>query len=484
MYNQLEVIRKASILIEEKRYIQAKNVLLDFIKNFTNVKLDIKFYYTLYLASDGLKEDQNSKRYLEKCLKINKKNHIVLNNLGNIFLRDGNIYKAEKFYLESFSLKNDYLFVIVNLAIFYTNLGRQEESKKFYMKAIELSPKRISIYFNLSRIDKSFIDDKKIKYLSNLMKNEKQEFSEMSYGYFILAEHERKKKNFNLEIEYLNKANKFSFDSMAKSNTKTLNYWKNIITKKYKKFEFINKKKSKLENLKPIFIIGLPRSGSTIAEVLLSSSKKKIKSLGEASIFNGIIAKSFSNEKGISIDVDIVQNKVLEIFRNRNLDLKNVTFIDKSLENFFYIEIILKVFPKAIFINTKRNIEDNIFAIYKQSLSKLSWTTSVENILEYVDNYYKVIDYFIKKFPGKIFNINLEDLTSSPKEISKQLYSFCELDWSDKVLDFYNREDLLISSASNIQIRENIKKYDKDKYKAYKILLKNFSNKYDWLNSK
>ena len=483
MYSQLEVIKKASSLIEDKSYIQAKKILLNFFENSKNVKLDIKFYYTLYLVSDGLKETQNAKKYLEKCLRINEKNHIILNNLANIFLKEGNIFKAEKLYLSSYNLKKDYLLVIVNLAILYQNIGMLDKSKKFYKKAIELSPKRISIYFNLSRIDKNFIDENKINYLSNLMKNEKQELSEMSYGFFLLAENERKKKNFLKEINYLEKANKYSFEAMNETNTKTLNYWKNIVTENYKNFKFSNDvKNDPLEKLKPIFIIGLPRSGSTITEVLLSSASKSIKSLGESSIFNGIMAKGFSSKKDTLVNLNFIKDKIKEIFENRNFHPNKRVFIDKSLENFFYIDVILKVFPHALFINTTRNIEDNIFAIFKQSLSKLSWTHSIEDILEYTDNYFKVINYFIKKYPDKIFSLNLEDLTINTEEVSKKLYSFCKLEWSDEILNFNNRKDLLISTASNIQIRDNIKKYDKDKYKPYKNLLKSFSNKYEWLH--
>ena len=485
MYSQIEIIKKAAILLEKKEYFQAREILLDFIKSAKNIKPDIKLYYTLYLVFEKLKEFQNAKRYLEKCLKINKSNHIVLNNLANLYLKEGNIYKAEKFYLKSFSLKKDYIFVIVNLAIFYQNIGKLNESKKFYLKAIELSPKRISIYFNLSRLDKNFMNEDRIKYLSNLMKNEKLELSEMSYGFFLLAEDQRKKKNFTQEIDYLKKANKFGFNSMKKTNSQTLNYWLNDIIKKCKNFEFINDdEKSILKNLKPVFIVGLPRTGSTIIEVLLSSASKNIASIGEANIFNGILAKNFSNTKDILVDLDFFEKKVLENFQSRNLNIKNSIFIDKSLENFFYVDVILKIFPKAIFINTTRNIQDNIFAIYKQSLSKLSWTHSIENILDYTDNYFKTINHFIKKHPKKFFTINLEELTENPKKIAKKLFTFCDLVWSDKVLEFYNREDLLISTASNIQIRDNIKKYEKAKYNSYKILLKNFLNEYDWLNQK
>ena len=76
------------------------------------------------------------------------------------------------------------------------------------------------------------------------------------------------------------------------------NYWKNIVVKNYKNFNFQNENhKRELENLKPIFIIGLPRSGSTITEAILSSANENITSLGEASIFNGIVARGFTDDK-------------------------------------------------------------------------------------------------------------------------------------------------------------------------------------------
>lgn len=482
MKNQQEIINNVSLLIERKKYFDAKDIMLNFLQNSQNTKIGIKFYFTLYLIFDGLKETKNAKKYLEKCYKIDQNNYIVLNNLANIFLKEKNVIKAEKYYLKSINLKDDYLLAIVNLAILYQNLGKLEESKKFYLRAIKLSPKRISIYFNLSRIDSDFITSEKIDFLKNLMKNEKKENSEMAYGYFLLAEYARKNKNYNLEIKYLEKANNYSFNSMLNANKQTLFYWKNIIPKKYNNFNFKNEdKKSELENIKPIFIIGLPRSGSTLVEVLISSGSKEIISLGESSIFNGVIAKKFSKDQDNLIDLENVNNKIFEIFDNKNLNFKNTLILDKSLENFFYIDVILKVFPKALFIHTFRNIEDNIFAIFKQSLEKLSWTHSIEDILNYINNYLKVLEYFKKKYPDKIYNIQLEELTNNVEEISKKLYSFCGLSWSEKVLNFHERKDLLVSTASNIQIRKDIQKYENKKYEHYKNLLKDFSKKYDWL---
>ena len=127
MLIQEQIIKSASILIEKKNYRKAKDILLNFVNNIKNVKIDIKIFFTLYLTSEALKEEKDSKKYLEKCMKINDKNHIIHNNLANIYLKEGNFLKAEKFYLKSLVIKSDYLLGIINTAIFYEKIGKFDE---------------------------------------------------------------------------------------------------------------------------------------------------------------------------------------------------------------------------------------------------------------------------------------------------------------------------------------------------------------------
>ncbi|WP_415320807.1 sulfotransferase [Candidatus Pelagibacter sp. Uisw_092] len=247
-------------------------------------------------------------------------------------------------------------------------------------------------------------------------------------------------------------------------------------------FEFKEKISDNIKTLEPIFIVGLPRSGSTIVEAILSSGKKKILNLGESNLINWSII-STPKKTMSTLDAELICNKLLTALDNLGVsNSKNNIFIDKSLENFLYIDLILKIFPKAKIINTVRNTNDNIFAIFQQFLSKISWTHSLEDILDYTNNYLKVIKFFKKKYPNKIFSVKLEELTNNKEKVSKEIFNFCELEWDKKALEFYKRKDLFSSTASNIQIRSSLRKYDQDKYKPYKHILKNFIDKYDWLN--
>ena len=487
MHIQENILKKTSILINERKFEKAKLVLLNFLKNEKNIKISQKLYYQLYQVSNGLREFKNAKNYLEKCLKINGNNHIVLNNLANIFLKEKNIIKAEKFYLKSMDKKKDYPIAIINLAILYEQIGKLEEAKKFYLKAINLEPNKISIYYNLSRIDKNFINKKKIDFLKDLLKNEKLKLIDKAYCFFLIAQHERKNNSYKKEIFYLKEAHINLFNSQLNLNNEFQNYWLNIISKKYDMFKFKNfNEDNELINFHPIFIIGLPRSGSTMVEAILSSGDTNVENFGETNMFNGALLSTHNllrEKDNNQINLNLINKTIKNFIEYENVkQTKNKIFTDKSLENFFYIEIILKIFPKAKFINTFRNLEDNIFAIFQQAFLKMSWTNSIEHILEYIDNYLKVINFFKNKYPEKIFLLNLEDLTINPNEISKKLFKFCGLKWDEKVLKFYNRKDLIVATASNIQIRENINKYNSEKYKPYKEFLKIFSSKYEWLS--
>jgi len=200
MDKQKNLLKNSIELINKKFFIEAKKNLLEFIDKNKNLKIIPQIYYFLYLAHNGLGEINSAKKYLKKCISLDNKNCIYYNNLANIYLQQNQILEAEKNYLKSYSIKKNYLLVIVNLAIFYQNTGQIDKSKKFYHEAIKLSPERISIYFNLSRLDKEFIDDNKIKFLSSLMKKKDIELSDTAYGFFILAAYEKKRGNISYEI--------------------------------------------------------------------------------------------------------------------------------------------------------------------------------------------------------------------------------------------------------------------------------------------
>ncbi len=449
----------------------------------------------LMLRAQSSKDNGNlflTIKYLDQVLKLDPTNKRALNNLGNTYKEMKNFDKAIKYYSKATKTDANYLISKINLAILNHDLGNLDEAEKNYKELILLDKYNFGIYFNLSRINFDYFDEEKIKFIENSLDMENINQYNKASGYFVLAKNEQIKRNFDKEIEYLKKGHEFFCKSISpKIYKQNSNYWLNLIPKKFSKIRVLNKKKpEKKENeINPIFIIGMPRSGSTLVESILSSGKLKIPNGGETATINWALFKNYKKDLlnkdsgNFYIESTLLKNDIIHRYKNLNLleKKKNFFFTDKSLENFFFIDLILNLFPKAKFIHCKRDKVDNILAIYQNFLTKISWSHSLRDIIFYFDNYLKVMSYYDKKFKDKIFSIDLKELTTDSKYISQKMFKFCKLEWTEESLKYHKRKDLFSTTASNIQIREKIYKYKNAKYDVYKKHLKEFEHEYDWL---
>ena len=188
----------------------------------------------------------------------------------------------------------------------------------------------------------------------------------------------------------------------------------------------------------------------------------------------------------INLDIINVEREIIKRYEKKGLINKksNFTFTDKSLENFFYLQIIKEIYPNAKIIHCKRNVLSSIMSIFQNNLSALAWTHDLKHIFKYFDNYFKIMEHFNKKYPDFIYELNFEKLVSNPEEESKKIMNFCNLSWNKKCLEFYKRKDLVSKTASNVQIRSPVYKHSLEKYLPYKNLLEKYGKKYSWFNQK
>ena len=157
-------------------------------------------------------------------------------------------------------------------------------------------------------------------------------------------------------------------------------------------------------------------------------------------------------------------------------------FTDKTLDNFFFLGLIKKIFPQAKVINCKRNPLASIISILKNNLGDVAWAHNIEHIFLYFDLYYKKINFFKKIFPNFIYDLQFKNFQNDPENESKKLMKFCNLPWNKKCLEFYKRKDIVSYTASHRQIRNPIYKESIDKHLPYKGLLNRYGNKYNWFS--
>ena len=440
--------------LSQKNFKDAEKVFLDLNKNNNNFEIN----YNLGVINFELKKTKESLKYFEKCKKIDPRS------------------------------LNTYL----KIAYLEQSTGFIEKSLLTYLKVLDINIKDIRAYYGIFTLNPNFLKKSHFEVIKQINESPKANVLEKFLSEFLISKKEKKKGNIDKELIFLNNAHNLCFDFKKEYNLQSQKYYSQIILEHYNQTNFMdNDNKAHLfDEISPIFIIGLPRSGSTLIEAIITSSEDKIPSFGECSFINmGIINQlshkilsNIENKKTFDFKVNEFKDFINKKYSQFSLiESKTKNFVDKSLENFFNIEFILTIFPKARFLHCHRNLKDSIVGIYQSLLPDISWTHSIENIISYIDNYKNIMDYFKKKYPDKIFDISLEYLTNNKEEVSKEIFNFCNIKWNSYVLEYYKRVDLDIRTTSNIQIRNKITSYDSKKYSQYYDLFENYKDKYNWL---
>ena len=369
--------------------------------------------------------------------------------------------------------------ILYNLAQVLQGQGKIDEAKKIYEKLIKENSKDIKSYYGLFNLGlKNINDDYTIK-LEKLSNDKDIKLFDKCFINFILSKLKKKENKLNEELELLKLAHQQCFNAHSNYNNQSEFYYNEIITKHYNKIKFEDDtNKIKLfDKSKPIFIVGLPRSGSTLIESLITQSSNNVNSFGELhainmSIFDCIAADIYSkNFKLENFNLIINRTTFKNSLQERYGDLENKNFIDKSLENFLNIEIILEFFPNAKILHSFRNFNDAIISIYQRMMPDLSWSHTIEGIINYANNYKNIINYFKKKYPNNILDVNLEELSTNQEIETKKIFNFCELNWHKEIFNFNKKNNLFTKTNSFLQIRDKIEKYNYGKYEPYYHLL-------------
>ena len=449
-----------------------------------------------FLTGQKLVAQKEFGKALDIFLNLKDKNDLILFYLGLIYFELNNFNKSIYYYGKFLKKKPNSILALYNLAFVKQSIGELEASKNIYLKLIEIDKNKIRPFYGLFTLDPNFLNDYYFEKILEIQKNYSHTLFEEGIINYLLSKKEKKNKKFYKEIKYLKNSHDLIFKSKKQYNISSQFYYNQIVSKFYNKIKFTNNQNNKLNNNKiiPIFIVGMPRSGSTLVDAILSSGSENVNSLGECHVVNisileqigpKIYTKDFNLKKfTFEINLKSLNDSVLRRYDQFNFDKTkcNQILIDKSLENFLNIESIIRIFPKAKFLHTFRNPSDSVISIFQSMLAELSWSHSLENILIYYNNYYKIINYYKNRFPNSIMDIDLEKFTNNSYHMSKEIYEFCGLKWNENVLEFYKRDNLHSKTLSFAQIRNEISKYNTNKYEPYLHLLEKYKTKFNWLN--
>jgi tetratricopeptide (TPR) repeat protein len=468
------------LYLETKEFTKAKSFFEKTIILQPNFALA---FLALANINADLKEYEIAVSNYQKAIKLRPKLVSAHNNLGVVFGKMGDTKNAVDCYKKVVELKVDHVGAQHNLALALKEMGRFDEAIAAHKNAIKYESENLMNYFYLYDLDKSILDSQLKEKSIKIINNKNSPIRNKAFANYLLSKFEKQSSNFEQEFNYLIKGHHNFYNSNKSSfDIKTKYVFENLV--QISKSANVNKSNKKNENyLKPIFIVGVPRSGSTLIEKIIGSGDNYIPMGEETTILENFINnKIMHNQSLILGDDNAIRDEISKIYKEKGLALKkhNFTFTDKSLNNYYYLNLIKDMFPNAKIINCNRNPISSIMSIMQNNLTDLAWAHDLENIFRYFDNYFEIMKTFNDANPNYIYNLDFEKFTVDPENESKELMKYCELKWSRKCLDFNDRKDIISKTTSNVQIRKSIFKDTSDKYSAYKFFLDKYGKKYTW----
>ena len=456
----------------------------------------IKFFkFALKIDKDNLAAQNNLGNSLkllyefdeaEKCfLGVLKKdpNHIQsIINLGGIKYELNKLEEAIQLFNKAINLNENLPLAHFNAGLTNQSLGNKEQANKHYNKILKINPKMTIVDRQMSRMIKYTSDNEHFVSMKKKENNDLQDHEFIDLG-FALSKAYEDMSDYENAYKYLKKANDIK-NNLNKTNDKSIQLSKNLIAL-YNKINLDNLNPNFDNQKKIIFIVGLPRSGTSLTEQILASHSK-VYGCGELTVLEIFIKNLFTDGQKFNLDklhsyelLNLIRKKFFEHIEKFYQGDK-LMFTDKTPQNFMWIGIIKLIFPNSLFIHCSRNPKDNCLSIYKNLFDHggVNWSYDLNKIVEYFQNYKTVMNYWKTHFANSIIDVTYEDMVNNPETNVKKILNFCKLEFEENCLEFYKNKRAIKTLSIN-QARQPIYNSSVGSYKNYEKFIHNFFTEID-----
>ena len=391
-------------------------------------------------------------------------------NLGRTLQELGRLDEAEAIYRKAIFLRPEHAEAHNGLGMTLQALGRLDEAEAIYRKAIAFKANFAQAHLNLSSIKKFDSQDEQYLKMQELYLDKNTLDEERCIVNFGLAKACEDLGDFRQAFKHFSEGNAL--------RKKILNYDISLDEKLFEQiksnYQTIAKHSLNLDKLEkklmPIFIVGMPRSGTTLVEQIISSDSK-VTGAGELSFIN-----KFGHS--MAIGSSKYSKEALLKFRQEYLsELQNISngnpiVTDKMPQNYIYLGLIAAAFPEAKIVHVKRDPAAVCWANYKQFFNskKIGYCYALEDIISYHALYENLQQFWENSLGKRIYNLDYELLTVNQETETRSLINNLGLDWDEKYLSPQKNKRSVLT-ASNTQIRKKVYQGSSQHWKKYEPFL-------------
>ena len=463
------------INLNSENYKIAKNYFLEALKTSPNAKT----LYFLGLIYTELEYFDKAIEFYNKSI-LMQKDADALCNIGYLYYHLGSLDKAKKNILEAIKINPKHDVAYNNLGLINMAYGSFIDAKQNFSYAIKYNPRNTKAHFNISKLINYKDDEEEIKKLLILSKSKRLNEEKKESLYFALGKALADKRDYKKSFYYYKKANFLKRSTIKYSFKNNLDIFNNI-KKTFNKFVNNKFKNCGVKDISPIFIVGMPRSGTTLVEQVLASHSE-VFGAGEITYLDDTINKFFIYKKTLFDSKAFFKKNFHNagnyyIKKIREINSKKKYIINKLPLNFRWLGLIKLILPNAIIIHCKRNPMDTCLSIFQQNFNVKGneYSFKLSEIGTFFNLYIDIMNHWKKILPNCFYEIKYEDFINNQKKETKKLLNYCNLKWENKCMNFH-KTMRPVKTSSDHQIRKKIYSNSINRWKIYKQELEKLSN--------
>ena len=427
-----------------------------------------------------------AKKSFKNILNMEPKNGLIWAEYGTVLTKLARYSDGKDAYLKALKYKPNSPRVYLSLGHVYKTMGEIDKSINSYKSTIKQNNLSGEAYWSLANLKTYSFTNDEIKNMEATLDMEISDI-ERCQMHFALGKAYEVKKDYNNSFINYSKGNRVKKGLIKYSSRETSEKTKKVL-------DFFNEENiSSLSNSStldrdPIFVLGMPRSGSTLVDQIISSHSMVD---GTQELPNVIkIAAELNN------DSDDNYPEVLEDLKSNELSALGLDyiretkwaresapfFIDKMPNNFIHIGLIKTILPNAKIIDTRRDAMDTCFSCFKQFFARGQlFTYSLEDLGNYYVDYIKAMNHWHKVYGEDIYTVHYDNVINNTESTIRELIEYCELPFEDNCLEFY-KSSRPVKTPSAEQVRQPIYKSGLNYWKNYADFLSPLKKIIDEIN--
>ena len=391
--------------------------------------------------------------------------------LGEVYFQLSDYANAEAYFKRAIEIDKYAAYPHNRLSTVYQAAGRIGEALAVYENALTLLPSEPSIHSNISRIKKYEEGDEQLNRMIHLLKTKKMGWRSKAQLRFAIFRAYHSMGNTKKAFTHLKLANQVVKNEYGYN----LDVDEKLFTDLKTQFSADNVvpiKPSSPASVTPVFVVGMPRSGTTLIEQIIASHSKvhgagelRFLDQGVIDIFGGVY--SFRAEKFGAMRAFYLE-RIDQLMAAAKNSRQTSFIVDKMPLNFRWVGYIRNAFPEAKIVHAQRSgaatCWSNYMRLYSGPGNRFAY--NLDDVSGFYGHYRDLMAFWDKIYPGEIHAVNYETLTEDPETVSRSLLDFIGLDWEPACLNFHERE-AVANTASAMQVRKPIYKGSSQGWRRY-----------------